>query len=164
VAANRVIGRHNALPWHLPDDLRRFKTLTLGHRVIVGRKTFEAIGRALPGRRWVVLTRDPVWRHPEVEVAHDLHQALGSGVGQEEIFVAGGAAVYAQALPLADRLYLTLVEADVPGDARFPEWDPAEWRLVEDEPHAADERHCYSYRFQRYERADRGRDAPGSRA
>lgn len=156
VARNGVIGRENALPWHLPADLRRFQALTMGHSVILGRKTFQAIGRVLPGRRWIVLTRDAGWRYPGVEVAHDLGQVLRDLAGEEEVFVAGGAEVYAQALPLADRIYLTLVEAEVAGDARFPAWDPAEWKLEADESHPADGRHPYPFRFLRYERVRAG--------
>jgi dihydrofolate reductase len=155
VARNGVIGRENALPWHLPADLRRFQALTMGHSVILGRKTFQGIGRVLPGRRWIVLTRDSGWRHPGVDVAHDLGHALRDLADEEEVFVAGGAEVYAQALLLADRLYLTLVDAEVAGDARFPAWDPAEWRLLADESHPADGRHPYPYRFLRYERVRR---------
>jgi dihydrofolate reductase len=153
MAENRVIGRANALPWHLPADLKRFKTLTMGHSVILGRRTFDAIGKVLPGRRWIVLTRDPAWQRPEVEVAHDLERALEALAGEPEVFVAGGAQVYAQALPLADRIYLTTVHADIDGDARFPALDASRWRLVDDERHEADERHPFAYSFQRYERA-----------
>jgi dihydrofolate reductase len=157
MAENRVIGRHNALPWHLPADLRRFKALTMGHAVIIGRKTFEAIGRVLPGRRWVVLTRDAAWRHSGVETATGLDGALATLAGEAEVFVAGGAEVYALALARADRLYVTLIHADVEGDARFPAFDPSRWRLVEDERHDADARHALPYSFRRYEHAEKVR-------
>jgi len=153
MAHNRVIGRNNALPWHLPADLKRFKSLTMGHAVILGRKTFDAIGKPLPGRRWIVLTRDPGWRHEGVEVAHDLDQALRGLSREAEVFAAGGADVFAQALLRADRVYLTVVHADIEGDTRFPELDSSEWRLVDDERHEADERHAFPYSFRRYERA-----------
>jgi len=155
MAENRVIGRNNALPWHLPADLRRFKSLTLGHAVILGRKTFETIGKPLPGRRWTVLTRDRRWRHPGVDVAHGLDQALGRLAGDAEVFVAGGAEVYAQALARADQVYLTVIHADIEGDVRFPELDPAEWTLVDEERHQADQRHQYAYSFRRYRRVRR---------
>ena len=161
MAENRVIGRNNALPWHLPADLKRFKALTMGHAVIVGRKTFEAIGRVLPGRRWIVLTRDAGWHRAGVETAGALDAAIAALAeeaddGEEgEVFVAGGAEVYLLALPRADRLYVTVVHAAVEGDTRFPALNAAAWRLVEDERHEADERHAFAYSFRRYERAKR---------
>jgi len=155
MARNRVIGRNNALPWHLPADLIRFKSLTMGHAVILGRKTFDAIGKPLPGRRWIVLTRDRGWRHAGVDLAHDLDQALLGVAGDAEVFVAGGAEVYAQALARADRIYLTVIHAEIEGDARFPELEPTEWTLVEDQRHEADERHAFPYSFRRYERVRR---------
>ena len=152
MAQNRVIGRNNALPWHLPADLKRFKSLTMGHAVILGRKTFDVIGRPLPGRRWIVLTRDRRWSHAGVLVAHDLDQALRSVAGEAEVFVAGGADVYAQALDRADRIYLTVIHAEIEGDARFPAIDLTDWELVDDERHEADARHTHAFSFQRYER------------
>ncbi|HLB37938.1 MAG TPA: dihydrofolate reductase [Gemmatimonadales bacterium] len=157
MAQNRVIGRDNALPWHLPADLKRFKALTMGHSVILGRRTFDAIGKALPGRRWIVLTRERDWRHKGVEVAHDLDQAVRTVAHEAEVFVAGGAEVYAQALERADRIYLTVIHAHIEGDARFPEMVPAEWRLLEDERHPADERHAHPFSFRRYERTSKSR-------
>ena len=154
MAENRVIGRDNALPWHLPADLKRFKALTMGHAVVIGRKTFDAIGRVLPGRRWVVLTRDAAWRHPGVERATGLDAALATVPEADEVFVAGGAEVYAQALARADRLYVTVIHADVEGDARFPAIERSRWRLVEDERHATDDRHAFAYSFRRYERRE----------
>jgi dihydrofolate reductase len=152
MAQNRVIGRNNLLPWHLPADLKRFKALTMGHAVILGRKTFDAIGKPLPGRRWIVLTRDRSWRHAGVDVAHDLDQALRGVARDAEVFVAGGGEVYAQALGRADRIHLTVIHAHVDGDAVFPELEPAEWTLVEDERHETDEAHAYPFSFRRYER------------
>ena len=154
MAENRVIGRNNALPWHLPADLKRFKALTMGHAVMLGRKTFDAIGRVLPGRRWVVLTRDAGWRRDGVEVVHSLEEALAALAGEAEVFVAGGTEIYAQALGRADRLYVTVIHADVEGDARFPAIDPSRWRPVEDERHAGDERNAFGYSFRRYERRE----------
>jgi dihydrofolate reductase len=157
MAENRVIGRNNTLPWHLPADLKRFRSLTTGHTLIMGRKTFESIGRPLAGRRIVVLTRDRGWRGGGgggggVEVAHDWHQVIAAYAGAAELFVAGGADVYRLALPLADRVYLTVVHASVTGDAHFPVLDDSVWRLVEDERHDGDEKNPFPYSFRRYER------------
>lgn len=135
LAENRVIGRQGNLPWHLPADLRRFKALTMGHTLVMGRRTFESIGRALPGRRSLVLSRDPDYRPAaEVEVVGSLEEALdrARAAGEDEVFIIGGAEVYRAALPLAHRLYLTLVHAEVEGDVRFPEVDLGEWRLLEE--------------------------------
>ncbi|HLS97972.1 MAG: dihydrofolate reductase [Porticoccaceae bacterium] len=131
VAANGVIGSDNRLPWHLPEDLREFKRVTLGKPVIMGRKTFESIGRPLPGRTNIVLSRQPGWRAEGVLVAADLASALdlARGVAADgEVMVIGGEQIYRQALPLAERLYLTFVDLAVAGDARFPELDSTQWR------------------------------------
>jgi dihydrofolate reductase len=152
MAENRVIGRRNALPWHLPADLKRFKALTMGHAVIIGRKTFDAIGKVLPGRRWIVLTRDARWHRPGVEAVGDLDAAIAALAGEAEVFVAGGAEIYTLALERANRLYATVVHATVDGDARFPALDPSQWRLVDNEQHGADEKHAFAYSFRRYER------------
>jgi dihydrofolate reductase len=125
-----VIGRDNALPWHLPEDLRHFKATTMGGTLLMGRRTFESIGRPLPGRRTVVLSRDAAWSHPGVERAGSLVEALGCCADRPEVFVVGGAQVYAQALPHAERIVLTEVDAEVDGDAYFPTPDPARWRCV----------------------------------
>jgi dihydrofolate reductase len=154
MAANRVIGRHNRLPWHLPADLKRFKRLTLGHTLIMGRKTFESIGRPLPGRSTVVVTRQTDYAPPGVQVAHSVQEAL-SLAEVEEVFIAGGAELFAETLPLADRLHLTLIEKDFEGDTFFPDFDPAEWRLVEEERHEPDETDAevpYGYTFQIHDR------------
>jgi len=152
MARNRVIGRGNALPWHLPADMKRFKTLTMGHPVIMGRRTFDTLARPLPGRRNIVLTRARGPAPPGVEIASTLDDALALVKDDREPFIAGGADVYAQALPRAHRIYLTLVGTVVEGDALFPDLPADEWALVEDEPHAADERHAFPFTFQRYER------------
>lgn len=129
-ARNGTIGRDNALPWHLPEDLRHFKATTMGGTLIMGRRTFESIGRPLPGRRTIVLTRDAGWSHDGCERAGSLDEALSRCAGLEQVFVVGGAQVYAQALPRADRIVLTEVDADVEGDAWFPAPDPAIWRAT----------------------------------
>lgn len=140
MSRNRVIGVDNKLPWYLPEDLQFFKRMTQGKPLVMGRKTFESIGRALPGRLNIVVTRDPAFEAPGVRVCHDLasafdladHQALIDGV--EEIMIMGGAQIYEQALPWASRLYLTEVDIEIEGDARFPEWDEAEWRETQRVP------------------------------
>lgn len=135
VARNGVIGRDNDLPWHLPPDLRHFKAMTLGKPVILGRRTFDSLGGPLPGRHFVVLTRDTDWQHPGVEVAHSPEEALkkaeaiGQRLGAEEIMLAGGAEIYALFLDKATRFYRTLVECEPGGDARFPDLDEG-WQLL----------------------------------
>ncbi len=156
LARNRVIGRDNRLPWHLPADLRFFKRTTMGKPLLMGRRTWESIGRPLPGRRMIVLSRDPDYRASGCAVAHSLGEALDLGGGDPELMVIGGATLYAQTLPSAERLYLTLVDADVPGDVRFPEWDAREWRLSWEEAHPADADHAWPFRFQRLERIGDG--------
>lgn len=164
IAANGVIGREGALPWRLPEDLRRFKAATLGKPVIMGRKTFESIGRALPGRHNIVLTRRSDWRaaDAEVTVVTDREAALRAAGAVPEVMVIGGADIYALFLPQARRLLLTRVEADVAGDVRFPPIDPAEWQTRSSETFAADERHAHAMRFERLERRSRLEQHPGS--
>lgn len=153
-ARNGVIGREGGIPWHLPDDFRFFKATTMGHALVMGRKTFASIGRPLPGRRNIVVTRNPAWTAEGVEVAHGLPEAFARAraAGEDHCFVIGGGELYALALPLADRLHWTRVEADVDGDTRFPE--PGEgWRLTGETPHPADDRHAHAFRIQTWERA-----------
>lgn len=140
VARNRVIGSAGNLPWRLPADMKHFKAATLGKPMIMGRKTFESIGRPLPGRRTIVVTRDPAWSAEGVELASSLEAALALARQSQpdEIVVAGGGEIYAQAMPLADRLRLTWVEAEPVGDAWFPAVDTAEWRETAREEHAAE--------------------------
>lgn len=140
VARNRVIGARGELPWRLPADMKRFRSITLGKPMIMGRKTFEAIGRPLPGRRIIVVTRDGGWSAAGVEAAASLQDALALAAqpGPEEIVIAGGGEIYAQALRHADRMRLTLVEAAPEGDARFPEFDPHAWRETWREQHPAE--------------------------
>ncbi|MDT0513216.1 dihydrofolate reductase [Halomonas sp. LES1] len=134
---NRVIGVDNALPWYLPEDLKFFKRMTQAKPLVMGRKTFDSIGRPLPGRLNIVVTRDQSFQHDGIRVCHDIASALtladqqATIDGVEEIMVMGGAEIYAQALPHASRLYLTEVNVEVEGDARFPEIDPAEWVEVQ---------------------------------
>lgn len=126
-ARNGVIGRGGTLPWHLSEDLRHFKRTTLGHPIVMGRRTWESIGRPLPGRRSIVLTRNPRWTAHGVERAESLAQALAMCEGAAEVFVIGGSALFAQALPLAQRLFLTEIDADFEGDTFFPPIDPGAW-------------------------------------
>jgi len=156
LARNRVIGRDNHLPWRLPADLRFFKQTTLGKPLLMGRRTWESIGRPLPGRRMIVLSRDPAYQAPGCTVARSLDEAVELAGAVPEIMVIGGAMLYRQTLPRAARLYLTLIEAEIPGDAWFPEWNARDWRLVWEEAHPVDTDHAWPYRFQRWERAGGG--------
>jgi dihydrofolate reductase len=138
VARNGVIGATGALPWHIPGDLRHFKELTLDHAMIMGRRTFDSIGRALPGRRTIVVTRDNAWGPPGVEVAHSLEEALataGSGPVGPPVMVVGGGEIFRQVMPLADRLEITEVHAEAAGDTHFPAIDPANWTEVSRDEH-----------------------------
>ena len=136
MASNRCIGKDNALPWRLPADLKRFKQLTMGHTLIMGRKTYESIGRPLPGRTTLVVTRQPDYAPEGVQVAHSLEQALEQARG-DEVFLAGGADLYRQAMDRVRRLYLTRIERAYEGDTFFPELDLSGWRLVAEEQHPA---------------------------
>jgi dihydrofolate reductase len=149
---NRLIGNRNQLPWHLPADLAHFKRATMGKPVIMGRKTFESIGRPLPGRTNIVLTGSADYRAEGVLVANSPDQALGLAAGADEVMVIGGSMIYELMLPRADRLYLTHVESDCEGDAWFPDFDPGQWRITASEEHAADEKNPCDYRFVTYER------------
>lgn len=151
VAENGVIGDRNQLLWHIREDLQHFKALTTGHPVVMGRKTYESLGRPLPGRRNVVITRQDV-SIEGCEVVHSLGEALALFRSDEEVFIIGGAQVYAEALPRAGRFYLTRVEHPYEGDTCFPDWNPAAWRLVASErfEHGAD--YLYPFAFEIYER------------
>jgi dihydrofolate reductase len=152
MAENRVIGRENRLPWRLSADLRRFKSLTMGKPVIMGRKTYESIGKPLPGRSNIVVTRDPDYRAPGCRVVHSLEQALEAAAGHDEVMVIGGAELYRQTLERAERMYLTLVKTEVDGDALFPDIQPQQWRELEHASHRADEKNEYDYDFVTLER------------
>ncbi len=146
LAENRVIGRDGDLPWRLPDDLKRFKRLTVGKTVLMGRKTWVSLGRPLPDRDNWVLSRDPTFKPAGATVFATLDQALNAGQGRE-LVVIGGAELYRQTLPLATRLELTEVLAEIDGDTRFPEIDRRAWQQIACEEHAADERHAHALRF-----------------
>jgi dihydrofolate reductase len=137
-AENNVIGRDGRLPWHLPADLRRFKSLTMGKPIVMGRRTFESIGKPLPGRRNIVVTRRAGYEAPGCEVVGSIDAALAAAVDADEIMVIGGGDVYRQLLPRADRIFFTRVHFECDGDAIFPELDADEWRVAEEETHAAD--------------------------
>ena len=132
---NGVIGADGTMPWHLPEDLRHFKATTMGHPLVMGRRTFDSIGRPLPGRRTIVITRNPQWHHAGVESAHSFAEALALAGPSDEVFVAGGGEIYAQALPYAHRLVLTEVDAEPEGDTHFPDWDRADWSESARESH-----------------------------
>ena len=153
LAANGVIGRGGALPWHLPEDLRRFKTLTMGRPVLMGRRTFESIGKPLPGRRNLVLTRGAMSMPAGVDRVAGIPAAIALCGEVSEVCVIGGAEVYRQALPLATHLELTLVDTALEGDVHFPPLNMAEWREVERQVHPADARHAWPLSFLTLERA-----------
>jgi dihydrofolate reductase len=184
-ARNGVIGDGQRMPWHLPADLRYFRQLTTGHVVLMGRKTYDSIGKALPNRSNIVITRNPHWWAEGAQRAGSLEEALqqaaelltrkGQEPGQPQgdpsptgqtrpadtpVFVIGGGEIYHQALPLADRIYLTRVETEAEGSVFFPDPGP-EWTLVSRDCHGADERHAYAYCFEVYERASGLQDYPG---
>ena len=151
---NDVIGRDNGMPWHLPDDLKYFKARTMGKPMLMGRKTFESIGKPLPGRQNIVVTRDPNYKREGVDVVHGTDDAVRTAQGAPEIMVIGGAELFREFLPRAGRVHLTRVHGDVDGDIHWPALDSREWRLVEREEHAADERHAYAMTFEVWEKPD----------
>jgi dihydrofolate reductase len=146
-AMNGVIGRDNALPWHLPADLQRFKAVTMGKPILMGRRTFESIGRALPGRVNLVLTRDATFHAPGVIVVHSLEEALERCGAASELVVIGGAELFQLVLPLTRLIYLTDVHAQIAGDTLFPALAPADWHEVECTAYAADARHAHAMTF-----------------
>jgi dihydrofolate reductase len=150
VAANGIIGANGALPWRLPEDLRHFKRLTQGHAVIMGRKTWESIGRPLPDRMNFVVTRTAGYAAPGATVVGSLRDAIEQSAGQSAVFVIGGAALYREALAFADTLYLTEIQRDFPGDTRFPELEPTHWRQAERVPQQTTD--GMRFDFVRYER------------
>lgn len=152
VAENGAIGKNNALPWHLPADLKHFRRLTLGHPIIMGRRNYESIGRALPDRTNIVITRHMDFHAPGCIVVPALDAAFAAADAADEVFVVGGADIYAQTMARVDRLHLTLVHANVPGDVFFPAIDWAVWRETARESHQPDARHAYAYSFVTFER------------
>jgi dihydrofolate reductase len=154
MAKNRVIGANGAIPWHLPGELKMFKTITMGHHMIMGRNTWESIGRILPGRTTVVVTRQRDYRVPGAIVASTLDAAIAACGDDREIFVIGGAQLYEAALPRANRLYLTEVDAEVAGDTLMPDFDMTQWRAGAVTRYAADEKNPYGYTLTVYDRAE----------
>ena len=156
LSTNNVIGRNNDVPWRLSTDLKRLKAMTMGHHVIMGRKTYESVGRPLPGRTNVVITRQQGYASDGVTVVHSLEEAVrvAAQAGESEAFILGGAEIYAQAMHRADRMYLTRVHAEVEGDTWFPDFDDvSEWRLTDAEHFDADEKNEHPFSFLTYERA-----------
>ena len=151
-STNNVIGADGALPWRLSDDLRRFKEITMGKPIVMGRKTWDSIGRPLPGRQNIVITRQPDFIADGCDVVNSVADAINAADDAAEIMVIGGSEVYALFLPDAGRLYLTRVHAEVDGDAFFPPISSKDWRLVDEDHHAADERNEHAFSFQRFER------------
>ncbi len=151
-STNNAIGKDNKMLWHLPEDFKYFKRNTIEHSIIMGRKTFDSIGRALPERRNIVLTRNQDWQAEEVDVANSLDEVLSYCRDEREVFIIGGANLYKQTLPLAHKILLTRVQAELPGDAFFPEFATSEWKLTSQEAHAKDEKHAYDYTFEVWER------------
>jgi dihydrofolate reductase len=152
LAANRVIGKNNTMPWHLPADLKRFKALTMGHPVVMGRKTHESIGRPLPGRRNLVITRNHGYGAPGCEVVHSLDEAIAACRGAREVFIIGGAELYRESLARAHCLEFTEIMAEFDGDASFPEFSLAQWRETAREIHCNEAGIPFRYDFARYER------------
>lgn len=151
-ARNGVIGRDNAMPWRIPGELAHFKRMTMGHPIVMGRKTWESIGRPLPGRRNIVVTRDRAFNAAGAEVVHSLDEALAACAAQADVFVIGGAQIYEAAMPHADRLLITEIDRDFDGDAFMPAPDAAQWRETARDTHAADGDPSFQYSYVSYER------------
>lgn len=156
VAANGVIGRDNDLPWRLPDDMKHFMRTTMGSPVIMGRRTFESMDGPLPGRLNIVVTRRADYQASGAQVVGSLREAVAAAGPVSELFIAGGGQLYAEALELADRMWLTEIDQAFDGDTRFPDFDRSKWRAVQVIEHPADARHAYPFRIVRYERAGDG--------
>jgi dihydrofolate reductase len=152
VADNGVIGRDNALPWHLPEDLKRFKRITMGKPIVMGRKTFESIGKPLPGRQNIVVTRDANYRREGVTVVHSVDAALAAAGMAEEVMVIGGADLFRLFMPRAGRVHLTRVHGDIAGDVHWPPLDAVRWHRTAAEEHPADERHSHAMTFELWEK------------
>jgi dihydrofolate reductase len=149
---DRELGFGNKLPWHLPDDLKRFKALTKGHAVVMGRKTYESIGMPLPERKNIIVTRDINYSAPGCLVVHSIEEALSAAGDDKEIFIIGGGEIYALALPLANKMYLTFVDVKIKANVFFPDFDESEWRVTKTESHERDLKHEYPFVFKIFER------------
>lgn len=157
ITKNHVIGKNNALPWHLPDDMKYFMQTTKGHHVIMGRKNYESLPekfRPLPNRTNIVITRQRNFKAPQCMVVHSIEEGIeiARKNGEAELFIIGGAAIYQQAMPQTQRMYLTEIDATLEGDTHFPGFVKSEWREVSRRHHSADERHAYAFDFVVYER------------
>lgn len=154
VANNRVIGKDNNIPWYLPTDLKYFKKMTLDHHVIMGRKSFESIGNPLPKRTNIIITRNPFFIASNCLVTRSVEEALAiaKSHGEEEVFIIGGAQIYALSEKYWDRLYLTEIDLEADGDILFPDIDFEDWKLVSEDPHKADDKNEYDYNFKIFER------------
>ena len=155
MAKNRVIGANNRIPWHLPNELKLFKSLTMGHHIVMGRKTYESIGRLLPGRTTVIVTRQQDYTVEGAIVAHSVAEAIAACKDDAEVFVIGGADLFRETLPIADRLYLTTVDAEPEGDTFMPEFDADEWKETSAQAFGRDEKHAHACVLRIYERAHR---------
>ena len=153
MSENRVIGINNKLPWHLPADLRHFRRLTTGHPVIMGRRNYESIGKPLPNRTNIVVTRNPDYRAAGCLVTHSLDDAMNSAGNDRDIFIIGGAEIYRQAFDRANRIFITLIHARIEGDTYFPEFEGPSWREISRERHERDENNPYPFSFLTYERS-----------
>lgn len=147
MARNRVIGANGAIPWRLPNELQLFKRVTMGHHIIMGRKTWESIKRPLPGRTSIIVTRQKDYAVPGALVVNSLQAAIAASSDDTEIFVIGGGELYRQALPIAQRIYLTTVDAEPQGDTLMPQFDRNSWREISSEHFAADAQHAHAYHF-----------------
>lgn len=152
MAQNRAIGINNTLPWRCPEDLKHFKALTMGHHLIMGRKTYDSIGKPLPGRMTVVVTRNPILKIDGCAMANSLEAAITACAGDEQVFIVGGAELYTQALPLVDVLYLTEIHQAVEGDAFFPVIDASIWQEVARESHSQEKPQALRFDFVTYVR------------
>lgn len=164
MSRNRVIGKDNDLPWYLSDDLKFFKKKTLGHHIIMGRNSFEAIGRPLPKRTNVILTRNPYYVVSQCLIAHTVEEALSLAYnnGEEEAFIIGGEAVFRTALPLLDKIYMTYIDEDIEGDTYFPEFDESEWELISTQNFNADEKNDYDFEIRELRRKTSNDRSPSS--
>jgi len=152
ISQNGIIGREMDLPWHISADLKRFKALTMGHHIVMGRKTYESIGRLLPGRTTVIITRQSDYQIPGAVVVNSIEHALTVAADDQETFIVGGRQIYNLSLPLVDKLYITRVHADVEGDTRFDAIDWSGWECESSERHSADEKNDHEYSFEIYRR------------
>jgi dihydrofolate reductase len=155
MAKNRVIGKENAMPWHLPADLAHFKRVTMGKPVIMGRRTYESIGRPLPGRKNIVISRRSDYSPEGCVIVNSVEAAIAQA-NHEEVMIIGGGQLYAEMLPHADRLYLTLIDAELEGDTRFPDYTIYDWKEIDRERHEPDEKNNYAYEFVTLERIEQG--------